>query len=81
MGFCLKRRGVSVSMWFLSAFDCGWDFGSPFSLPLIVCMCVCLQCPMILGCQNTREDRLLLLLVVMVLSLQVHLPNYSGNLL
>lgn len=38
MGFCLERRGVWVSVWFLSAFDCGWDFGSPF--PLIVCMCV-----------------------------------------
>lgn len=33
MGFCLERRGVSVSVWFLSAFDCGWNSGSPFPLP------------------------------------------------
>lgn len=32
---------MSVSVWFLSAFDCGWDFGSPFPLPLIVYVCVC----------------------------------------
>lgn len=77
MGFCLERRGVSVSVWFLSAFDCGWSW-SPFSLPLIVCKC--LQCLTILECQNTREDHHILLLlpvmvIVMLLSLQVHLPH------
>lgn len=71
---------MSVSVWFLSAFDCGWNFGSPFSLPPPLIMCVCLQCLTILGCQNTREDRLLLLLLlllvmVMVLSLQVPPPQ------
>lgn len=51
MGFCLERRErnkerkgeVLVCGGFsFFAFDCGWDFGSPFPLPFpLRCVCVC----------------------------------------
>lgn len=82
MGFCLERRGregedqlVCGFSFFFSLLIVGGILAPPSPSPDCVCVYVRLQCLTILGCRNTQEDRLLLLAIVIVLSLQVHLPQ------